>query len=113
MIPSPPTIWLAVDPVDMRLGADGLSARVQETLGQSPCAGHAFVFSNRRRTRIKLLVWDGSGVWLCCRRLHQGHFIWPRPGDAVCRLTAAQWQWLVVGVDWQRLDAAAPAHWQV
>lgn len=109
----PEEIWLAVEPVDMRLGADGLSARVQEALGQSPCAGHAFVFANRRRTRMKLLVWDGAGVWLCGRRLHQGHFVWPRANDAVCRLTPDQWQWLVAGVDWQRLSAPAPAHWQV
>lgn len=113
MIGLPQDIWLAVEPVDMRLGADGLSTRLQETLGKSPCAGSAYAFANRRRTRMKLLVWDGTGVWLCCRRLHQGHFIWPRADEAVCRLTQAQWQWLVAGVDWQRLCAPAPAHWRV
>ena len=109
----PEAIWLAVEAVDMRAGIDGLSARIQASLGRSPCDGTAYAFANRARNRIKLLVWDGNGVWLCQRRLHRGHFTWPKAGDRVCPLTPAQWQWLISGVDWQRLDAPAPAHWQV
>ena len=42
---------------------------------RSPCAGSAFVFCNRAGNRIKVLLWDGAGVWLCQRRLHQGRFV--------------------------------------
>jgi transposase len=108
---TPTDIWLAIEPVDMRLGVDGLSAHLQASLGRSPCDGTAYAFTNRTRRRLKLLVWDGNGVWLCQRRLHQGHFIWPKAGDTTWSLTQAQWQWLIAGVDWQRLDAPAPAHW--
>jgi transposase len=72
LISSPGQIWLSVAPVDLRRGIDGLSALVQQTLGQQPCAGSAFVFRNGSGNRIKVLLWDGNGVWLCQRRLHQG-----------------------------------------
>jgi transposase len=61
---APERIWLAVEAVDMRLGIDGLSARIQASLGRTPCDGTAYAFTNRRRSRLKLLVWDGTGVWL-------------------------------------------------
>ena len=101
----PNQVWLAVEPVDMRLGIDGLSLKIQQVLGRSPCDGTAYAFRNRRSTRLKLLAWDGNGVWLCQRRLHQGAFVWPVVGDSHCSLTAAQWQWLIAGVDWHRLVA--------
>jgi transposase len=110
LIPCPQAIWLAVAPVDMRLGADGLSLHVQQALRASPCDGSAFLFRNQRGNRIKLLVWDGNGVWLCQRRLHRGHFAWPKPGDPLFSLTPQQWEWLVAGVDWQRLSAPPPSH---
>jgi transposase len=110
---SPSEVWLVVEAVDMRAGIDGLSLRIQNALGRSPCDGSAYAFRNRRGTRLKLLIWDGTGVWLCHRRLHQGHFIWPTSADTTFTLTATQWQWLIKGVDWQRLDAPAPAHWRV
>lgn len=109
----PDVIWLVVEPVDMRIGADGLSARLQASLGRSPCDGSAYACTNRARNRLKLLIWDGNGVWLCQRRLHRGGFVWPKAGDTLLTLTPAQWQWLTAGVDWQRLNAPAPAHWQV
>lgn len=107
------SIWLATQPVDMRIGIDGLSLVVQQALGRAPCDGTVYVFGNRRHTRLKLVCWDGNGVWLCQRRLHRGQFVWPQAGDAAWELTDAQWQWLVAGVDWQRLAAAPPAHWQL
>jgi transposase len=115
LIEAPTQIWLVVAPVDMRRGIDGLSALVQQALGQSPCAGSAFVFHNRTGNRLKVLLWDGNGVWLCQRRLHQGGFVWPKASDSECcfSLTAAQWQWLIAGVDWQRLSAQPAADWQV
>jgi len=113
VIPAATEVWLVVEPLDMRAGTDSLSLRIQNTLGRSPCDGTAYAFRNRRQNRLKLLIWDGTGVWLCQRRLHRGHFIWPSAEASVCMLSAAQWQWLISGVDWQRLDAAAPAHWRV
>ena len=109
----PAQVWLAVEPVDMRIGIDGLSLKIQQALERSPCDGTAYAFRNRRRNRFKLLVWDGTGVWLCHRRLHRGHFIWPSVDTPVFALTAAQWKWLVTGVDWQRLEAVPQAHWRV
>jgi transposase len=96
----------------MRKGADGLSAIVQQALGHTPCAGSAFVFRNRAGNRLKLLLWDGNGVWLCQRRLHRGGFVWPKVTDSCFSMTPDEWRWLVAGVDWQRLSAAPAAHWQ-
>lgn len=106
-------VVLVVEPVDGRLGADGLSRWLQNALGRSPCDGTAYGFTNRRRTRLKLLLWDGTGVWLCQRRLHRGHFIWPAPGATEMVVDEAQWQWLTAGVDWQRLRAKPAEHWSV
>lgn len=110
--PTPNQVWLVVEPIDMRAGIDGLSQRIQNTLGCSPCDGSAYAFRNRRLTRLKLLVWDGTGVWLCQRRLHRGHFIWPTSNATTVTLTPGQWAWLTAGVDWQRLSATPNAHWQ-
>lgn len=109
----PDAIWLAIDPIDMRTGADGLSLHVQQALGRAPCDGTAYVFSNRRRTRLKVVCWDGTGVWMCMRRLHHGQFIWPQADDTCWQVSAEQWQWLVMGVDWQRLSAPAPSEWRL
>lgn len=105
MMPSITQIWLVVEPTDMRSGLDSLSQLIQNTLGRSPCDGSAYAFRNRRATRLKLLVWDGSGVWLCQRRLHKGKFTWPQADSNICTLSARQWRWLTTGVDWHRLEA--------
>lgn len=60
----PDSIWLATEPVDMRTGVDGLSLHVQQALRRAPCDGTAYVFSNRRRTRLKVVSWGGTGVWM-------------------------------------------------
>ncbi len=109
----PEQVFLAVEPIDMRMGADGLSLLVQQGLGSAPGSGHAFAFRNRRGNRMKLLIWDGTGVWLCQRRLHQGKFTWPQADDALWQISAEQWQWLIAGVDWQRLSARPDALWRV
>ena len=86
------SIWLATAAVDMRTGIDGLSLHVQQALGRPPCDGTAYVFANRRRTRLKLVCWDGTGVWMCLRRLHRGQFVWPSVDDACWQMSAEQWQ---------------------
>lgn len=110
LIGYPDKIWRVVAPMDLRCGIDGLSQWIQQSLGHSPCAGSAYIFRNRNGLRIKVRLWDGNGVWLCCRRLHQGHFVWPESNKACWTLTAHEWQWLIAGVDWQRLAAVAPGH---
>jgi transposase len=73
---------LAARAVDMRSGIDGLSLHVRQVLGRPRCDGTAYVFVNRRRTRLKLVCRDGTGVWMCLRRAHHGHFTWPRAAVA-------------------------------
>lgn len=99
-------VWLAVEPVDMRSGMDRLLSRVVEVFGASE-PHHAYVFANRRGTRLKVLVCDGFGIWLAARRLHQGSIHWPRPGDTLMELTAEQARALVIGLPWQRLGEPA------
>ena len=110
---SPAEVYLAVEPVDFRMGMDGLSLRVQQSLGKPPCDGSAYAFHNKSGNRIKLLVWDGTGVWLAVRRLHKGSFVWPRSEDVLFTLKQAEWDWLIAGVDWQRLNAAPSEWWRV
>jgi len=100
-------IWLAVEPLDMRAGTESALARVVSVFGEAK-THHAYVFANRRANRIKVLVHDGYGLWLCARRLHQGGFIWASPANGVTRsLTLEQLQALVVGLPWHRLGAEA------
>jgi len=110
---TPDQVFLAVTPADMRWGIDRLSLLIQQAHGRSPCDGTAYGFTNRTYTRIKLLIWDGTGVWLCQRRLHQGSFHWPDADDTVFQMSAEQWHWLICGIAWQRLCAMPPAHWRV
>ena len=70
-------IYICLDAVDMRKGFDGLYGLVRDYLGEDPQSGHLFLFSNRIRTRLKALVWDGSGLWVCAKRLERGRFGWP------------------------------------
>lgn len=83
---SPATrVFVALGPVDMRKSFNGLYAHVQAVLNQDPLTGHLFVFSNRHRNRVKLLYWDGSGLWVCAKRLEKGTFGWPTgPGVSQC-----------------------------
>ena len=99
-------LWLAVEPTDMRAGAERLLASVVQVFGSAQ-AHHGYLFSNARTTRIKLLVHDGFGVWCAARRLNAGRFIWPREvsaNAAPMALTQAQFDALVLGLPWQRLE---------
>lgn len=96
-------MWLAVEPTDMRAGAERLLARVVQVFG-SARAHHGYLFANARGTRMKLVVHDGFGVWCATRRLNQGRFAWPREGYACPALTRAQFEALVLGLPWQRLE---------
>ena len=71
-------VFLAVEPADMRKGFEGLHALVGERLGENVRGGALFVFTNKRRTRLKVLYFDGTGLWLMVKRLEEGTFAWPR-----------------------------------
>ena len=74
-------VFVALEPCDLRKSFNGLQALVSERLGEELRQGALFVFTNRRHTRLKILYWDGSGVWLLMKRLEQGTFSWPAPID--------------------------------
>ena len=71
-------VFLAVEPVDLRMSFNGLYGVVLDRLEEDPCSGALFVFTNKRRSRIKTLYWDGTGLWVAIKRLEQGCFTWPR-----------------------------------
>ncbi|TXI24566.1 MAG: IS66 family insertion sequence element accessory protein TnpB [Roseateles sp.] len=97
-------VWLAVQPLDMRLGTEAALARVVGIFGAAH-PHHAYLFANRRANRMKVLVHDGIGVWLAARRLNAGRFVWPLDGDTQS-LTRVQLDALVLGLPWQRLGEA-------
>ncbi|MDD2764067.1 MAG: IS66 family insertion sequence element accessory protein TnpB [Opitutaceae bacterium] len=82
-------IYVAVEPVDMRKSFNGLWAAAQERLGEDPKNGAVFAFINKGRTRLKLLYWDGTGVWVLAKRLEEGRFSWPAPSTAGAKLALA------------------------
>lgn len=69
-------VLVALEPVDFRRGIDGMARQCRTALGADPFSGSVFVFRNRRRTAVKVLVYDGQGFWLCHKRLSQGRFRW-------------------------------------
>jgi len=83
-------IYIALESVDMRKGFEGLYGLVRDQLGQDPLSGHLFLFTNRRKTRLKALVWDGSGLWVCAKRLEKGRFRWPEARERAQRCDAAE-----------------------
>jgi transposase len=104
-------VLMATKPVDFRRGADSLAAVVREQLQHDPFCGTIFIFRSKRADRLKILVWDGSGLVLLWKRLEEGAFRWPPISDGVMRLTASQLAALLDGMDWSRLhmrDVARP-----
>lgn len=99
-------VWLCTTPIDIRAGTDGLLARIVQVFG-AVRPHHAYVFSNRRSTRLKVVVHDGVGVWLAARRLYEGRFVWPGGGaDAAQSITHEQLEALVMGLPWHRVGPA-------
>lgn len=91
-------IRLAREPADFRAGIDGLVARCQQHLRQDPRCGTLYVFINRRATMIRILAYEHNGYWLMTKRLSQGRFRgWPRAGEALSGVQAAQLRQLLAG----------------
>ena len=99
-------IFLASQPIDFRKGMDGLAAHVANSFALDPFSGAIYVFRAKRADRIKLVYFDGTGVCLLAKRLEDGKFCWPAITDGVVRLTAAQLQALLEGLDWRRVHDA-------
>lgn len=98
--PSGLRIYLAVEPVDMRKQYDGLWAIAQQKLREDPRGGAVFVFSNGDRNRLKILHWDGTGVWVMAKRLEKGRFSWPIGSDQVrLALAPEALTMLLAGID--------------
>lgn len=111
-------VFVATGAVDMRKGFEGLFGLVRDVLGREPLSGHMFLFANRARTRLKILFWDGSGLWVCAKRLEKGRFHWPEAGEGQMSVAMRQEElaMLVAGLDmsqarprrgWLRIDKAS------
>jgi transposase len=99
-------IFVALEPTDMRLGFNGLYARAQNVLKEEPTSGALFVFTNRRRNRLKILYFDGSGLWVCAKRLESSTFGWPSGSGASLQLRPEELSLLIHG-----LEGQSRAHW--
>lgn len=95
-------VFVALEPVDLRKSFSGLEGLVSERLGEDLRQGALFVFTNRRHSRLKILYWDGSGLWLLIKRLEKGTFSWPRSieaGAVKLKLTPEALAMLTDGMD--------------
>ena len=102
-VPAGARILVATRPVDFRKGAHGLAAVASEVLGEDPFSGAVLVFRSKRSDRVKILVWDTSGLVLVWKQLQQGTFRWPPVMDGVMRLSAVEFAALFDGIDWTRV----------
>lgn len=99
-------VFVAIAPVDLRGSFNKLFALTQSVLQQDPLSGHWFVFANRARNRIKILFWDGSGLWVCAKRLEKGRFSWPHAEEGCATLRGEELSALLAG-----LEVKAKANW--
>ena len=104
-------IFLAAGATDLRKRFEGLRDLVRHRFQEDPLSGHLFVFANRHRTRLKVLYWDGSGLWVCAKRLQQGCFSWPATATeetGALRIVAEELTLLLSGID---LDKTRARQW--
>ncbi len=94
-------VFLAAGATDLRKSFDGLTSLVRHKLREDPLSGHLFVFANRHRTRLKILYFDGTGTWVCAKRLERGTFNWPKTSEAeaaALRILAEELTLLLSGI---------------
>jgi transposase len=104
-------LLLAVKPVDFRKGIDSLAALCRQSLGQDPFQGIFFIFTNRLRTSVKILVYDGQGFWLCSKRFSKGRLAWwPTQNVPSFSLNPAQFHILLS--QGNPMDATIPPNWR-
>jgi transposase len=102
-VPSGIRIVVAAKPVDGRKGMDSLAAVVQQALHDNVFSGDIYIFRTKRADRIKIVAWDGSGLWLLQKRIENRHFTWPALKDGTIILSPAQLAMLLEGLDWWRV----------
>jgi transposase len=103
-------VLLCVEPCDMRVGFDGLAGLVANKLAENVQSGAIFAFTNRTRTRLKALYWDGTGLWMMAKRLERGTFQWPAPsaaGQAKLALDATAFAMLTDGIQLRQASRRA------
>lgn len=98
-----PKMWMITQPVDFRYAIDGLSALIINGLGYKPTEG-VFVFINRKRNRLKLLLWHNNGFVLIYKRLERGLFTLPASDDQTIIINEKQLSWLLAGLDWHTMS---------
>ena len=98
-------VLVATRSIDFRKGMDALAALVRQNLGAVPYSGVIYVFRAKRADRVKLLLWDGTGLVLISKRLDKGTFRWPAISNGMMRLTSSQLSALLEGLDWTRVRA--------
>ena len=96
---------LASQPVDFRKGVHSLAALAVEMLSADPFSGVVLVFRAKRADRIKIVLWDGSGLVLIAKQLESGTFRWPPIVEGAVRLTPVEFAALFDGIDWRRVQA--------
>ena len=103
-------IYVAAGATDMRKNFNGLYGLVRDHLSCDPESGHVFLFTNARRNRLKLLVYDGSGLWVCAKKLDRGCFRWPDAASTVKKivLSSEELALLLGGID---LTQTRPRKW--
>ena len=109
-IPAGARVLVATRPVDFRRGAHSLAAQAAEVLGEDPFSGAVIVFRAKRADRLKILVWDTSGLVLIWKQLQQTTFRWPPVMDEVMKLSAVEFAALFDGLDWTRVQAIKAIH---
>ena len=97
------TIYLATEPVDFRKGMDGLAAIVQSEFDLDPFSGAIFIFRAKRSDRLKIVVWDGTGLVLVYKRIEGAGFIWPKMRNGTVSITRSQFEALFEGLDWTKV----------
>lgn len=98
-------IYVASQPVDFRKGMDGLAVIVLNEFELDPFSGALFVFRSKRGDRMKIIVWDGTGLVMVYKRIEGGHFEWPRMVDALITLNKAQFEALFDGLNWKQVSS--------
>jgi transposase len=109
-IPAGARVLVATRPIDFRKGAHSLAALAAEVLGEDPFSGVVIVFRAKRADRLKILVWDTSGLVLIWKQLQQNTFRWPPVMDGVMKLSSVEFAVLFDGLDWTRVQTMKPVH---
>jgi len=103
-------IYLAPGTTDMRKGFNGLYGLVRDRLMCDPLSGHVFLFSNAQRNRLKIIFWDGTGLWVCAKRIEKGRVHWPEVDEVQGKvlLSHEEFAMLLGGID---LSQARQRRW--